>query len=214
VPEIITASPWPGLALWTVLYIGDYAMTLATARLYRTQSPEKIVFEGSFELTPVFQQDIDALRAVSPRFLVTLFAINLLLWVQWRVTAASASFSHYYLLILGMLIAPQLVIHIRHLRNYFLFATALGEEGLQGRMEYPRVVVLRLSSIEIGTFAGLYCILFLVTGSWFFFGGVITCAVLAWKHRRLAVAHLRGLAQAAERGDAADEGNHPDGLRS
>lgn len=39
---------------------------LACARLYRGQ--DKIVFEGSYEITSTDQADVDALRKVSPRF--------------------------------------------------------------------------------------------------------------------------------------------------
>src|SRR5262249_29585706 len=63
---------WSGLMVWVVLYVSDYSLTLACARLYRQGVCDKIVFEGSFELTPYFQADIDSLRAVSPRFLAAL----------------------------------------------------------------------------------------------------------------------------------------------
>ena len=48
------------------LFISDYVLTLACARLYRGQ--DKIVFEGSYEITSTDQADVDALRKVSPRF--------------------------------------------------------------------------------------------------------------------------------------------------
>jgi hypothetical protein len=59
-------SLWPGLAFWAVLYISDYYLTLTCARLYQRGVREKIEFEGSYEITPYFQADIDSLRAISP----------------------------------------------------------------------------------------------------------------------------------------------------
>jgi hypothetical protein len=57
---------WSGLAVWTALYASDYSLTLACARMYRHGVGEKIVFEGSYELTPYFQPDIDALKRSIP----------------------------------------------------------------------------------------------------------------------------------------------------
>jgi hypothetical protein len=32
---LLTQNPWPGMILWTLVYISDYAMTIASARKYR-----------------------------------------------------------------------------------------------------------------------------------------------------------------------------------
>jgi hypothetical protein len=47
-------------------------------------------------------------------------------------------------------------------------------------------MMLRMSAAEMLAFAGFFCVLLLVTGSWFMFGCAIGCAVTAWKHNRLA----------------------------
>jgi hypothetical protein len=64
--DALVESAWAGPLLWAALYVSDYALTIASARLYSRQ--DKIVFEGSFEITPQFQADVNALRRVSPRF--------------------------------------------------------------------------------------------------------------------------------------------------
>jgi len=60
-------SFWPGAVAWSVLYVSDYVLTLTCARLYQMGAKEKIVFEGSYELTPFFQKDINSLRKISHR---------------------------------------------------------------------------------------------------------------------------------------------------
>jgi hypothetical protein len=60
------ATPWPGLFVWVVLFISDYTMTLICARMYQAGAKEKLVIEGSYEITPYFQKDIDSLKVVSP----------------------------------------------------------------------------------------------------------------------------------------------------
>jgi hypothetical protein len=57
---------WPGLLLWAAVYSSDYAATILSARLYRAKAKEHLVFEGSYEVTPYFQKDVDSLRWVSP----------------------------------------------------------------------------------------------------------------------------------------------------
>src|SRR6266567_8413959 len=66
--DLFLTSLWPGLAVWIALYISDYSFTLKCARMYQGTVRDKIAFEGSYELTPIFQADIDSLRVISPRF--------------------------------------------------------------------------------------------------------------------------------------------------
>jgi len=74
----------PGLVAWTILYISDYSLTIACARLYQAGAREKIAFEGSYEITPYYQGDINALRSLSPRFLAALlFSLVWLSAVWW-----------------------------------------------------------------------------------------------------------------------------------
>ena len=76
-------TPWPGLAAWVLLYISDYTLTIVCARLYRAGVSEKVQFEGSFELTPYFQKDIDSLKRISWRFVLMLILTTLLLALVW-----------------------------------------------------------------------------------------------------------------------------------
>ena len=65
-------STWLGPAAWAALYVSDYFLTVACARLYGAQST--IAFEGSYEITPFFQADVNALRRISRRFVIALVA--------------------------------------------------------------------------------------------------------------------------------------------
>ena len=84
------------------------------------------------------------------------------------------------------MILLELAIHMRHVRNVVLFRALVGSEGVRGRIEYPRRLMLRMSSIEGLAFSGLFAVIFLFTGSWFVLGGAFTCLSLAAKHLRLA----------------------------
>jgi len=186
-PSLFFNNIWPGTVVWSLLYISDYALTIACARLYRVQ--EKIVFEGSYEITPFFQRDINSLRVVSPRFLAILVLTVTMLSVLWALTEQSTP--ELYQFALGSLIGVQLAVHMRHLRNLFMFRAINSTDEVHGRLEYARTLLLRMSSLECLAFSGLFLVLFIFTRSWFILGGATGCFSLAVKHRRLASKPLR-----------------------
>jgi hypothetical protein len=173
-------SPWIGPLVWAAVYISDYLMTLTCARMYQAQ--QSIVFEGSYELTPIFQADVNALRRVSPRFLIALLASTGYLVVVQR-TSSAAGLESLYAGVLGAMLLLQSAAHMRHFRNWFLFRNG---RALQGRLSYPRVLMLRTSAFELLGFSALYLLLFLVTSSVFILGGAVACGVFSLNHYRLA----------------------------
>ena len=186
-PEVFLRNLWPWLAVWVVLYISDYTLTLTCARLYQRGVKDKIAFEGSFEITPYFQRDIDSLRSISPRFVLALLASSFWVFVLWQLLAKSAP--QVYFFALGAVILVELAIHMRHLRNLFFFRAACSD-AVRGRIEYSRRVVLRLSFLELLGFSGLFFVLFAFTRSWFVMGGSVGCLVLACKHWSFARKHV------------------------
>jgi hypothetical protein len=181
------ASPWPGILVCTILFISDHAFTLACARMCQAAGVRQhFVFEGSYELTPFHQPDIDALRRVSPRFWFALLLPWLLLQLVWRIGNSASLSLPIYEFALGAIILMQLTIHVRHLRNYFLFRTMIAGEGVAGRMEYARRTILTQSAVEFFAFAALYAAVFILTMRWFVLGGAFACSVIGVEHRHLA----------------------------
>ena len=185
------AGPWLGLLMWAVLYTSDLVFTMTCARLYQQGAREFIVFEGSYEITPYYQNDVDKLRMFSPRFFLALVVSCALQAAIWYMTMRALYAPDMYFFALGAMVLIELTIHIRHVRNLFLFRALLGGHGIKGRLEYPRPIMLRLSSMEIVSFAILYAILFVVTDSWFLLGGAFACLSLAVSHRKLSRAFKR-----------------------
>jgi hypothetical protein len=103
-----------------------------------------------------------------------------------------------YLFTLGGSLLIECTIHVRHLRNLFLFRAILADNGIAGRIEYARPIMLRLSAEEFFAFAAAYAIIFLVTESWFVFGGVMTCVSTGINHRTLARRYIDAGASGAE----------------
>ena len=88
-PELFFQHTWIGIPVWALLYISDYTLTLICARMYQNGVRDKIAFEGSYELTPYFQRDIDSLRVISPRFVVALATTSILLIIVWWLAQLS-----------------------------------------------------------------------------------------------------------------------------
>jgi hypothetical protein len=178
------SSVWPGLTVWVLLYISDYALTIACARLYRGGVSEKLAFEGSYEITPFFQRDINSLRRISPRFLVMLFVTTFLMATVWYLSEQSTP--ELYVFLSGSMILLELTVHTRHLRNLFMFRAMGKSDCVRGRIEYSRPFILQMSSDELFIFSAFFLLLFVFTQSWFVLGGAMSCFSTAIKHRRLA----------------------------
>lgn len=181
-PDFFLRNLWPALSVWGVLYISDYFLTITCARLYRSGVNANVVFEGSYELTPFFQKDVDSLRRVSPRFVAALLLSEGWLAGCWLLFRPPLAFEF----VLGIMVLVEITVHIRHLRNLYLFRAINGTGSVRGRIEYSRALLLRMSSTEWLIFSGAYLLLFAFTTSWFILGGVIGCLSVAVKHQKLA----------------------------
>ncbi len=182
----MTTDLLPTLALWTAVYVLDYALTIHSARLYRAGANQHLTFGGSLELTPVFQKDVDQLRRVSPRFIFFLILSNLLLGMVWVLAVAVLPLPGVFALAAGSLILREVPILLRHARNLSLFQNARQPGALTGRLEYARWLVLKNSALELFTFAVFFGLIFALTRDWFWLGGALGCAALAFNHNRMA----------------------------
>ena len=180
--ELLVGRVWLARLIWAAIYISDYYLTIYAARLYQTGAKEHFVFEGSVELTPYFQEDVDKLRRFSPRFFLALALSSLALLVIWLAAVRLSDVPAMFSFAIGGMFLLEAAVHMRHIRNIALFQRARVAQGLKGTIEYTRWLTLKLSAIEILSFSGLFFLLFLVSGSWFFAGGTATCLATGLRH--------------------------------
>jgi hypothetical protein len=204
--DAIASSWWIGPGLWALAYVSDYCLTVAAARLYRRGAHDHYVFDGSYELTPVFQKDIDEVRWFSPTFAAFLVGTGaMLVGLQWA--ASYVELPEAYLVALGALLLVEVPIHLRHARNLIMFHV-MSKGQVTGRLAYPRWVVLRMSAMELGLFALLYALLFVGTQHWMLLGGALKTGRTALSHWKMAtvaeIARTERVA-AAEQVGAADK---------
>ncbi len=173
---------WILVMIWFLTYLSDYYLTILSSKLYQAYLKDHILFEGSLELTPVFQQDVDKLRLVSSAFLVRLFLSSLLLLLIWFLAVIYLGIPQLFYFGFGAIFLREVPVHLRHIRNLGLFYYSKLEGGLQGRLEYARWLTLKLSAVEIASFALLFAAFSILLESWFFFGGAVACLMLSVQH--------------------------------
>ncbi len=115
--SILIHNVWLAIIVWGIIYISDYYLTLYAAHLYQTHLKKFVVFEGSFELTPIFQKDVDSLRRISPRFIILLVLSFILIFLIWFLAVKFLNIPQLFYLAFGSLFLREAAIHMRHIRN-------------------------------------------------------------------------------------------------
>ena len=180
----LSTSPIPGVIIWIILYVSDYYLTIYSARGFREVG--HFHFEGSFELTPQYQKDIDALKPVSTRHVISLVLSSLFIVLIWWLTKRFPFFPWTYLLYLGMFLLLEIAVHLRHLRNISLIREIRKGGGVEGEIRYRKWFSYRISASEFYLYSALFLFFAVLTYSPFFLGGAIMCFATGVKHSRLA----------------------------
>ncbi len=170
------------ILLWVFVYVSDYFWTIRAARLYQGGANQHFGFGGSVELTPYYQKDVDRLNFVSLRFILMLILTSALILVIWVLAVSLVNLPALFSFALGSLVLMEAVVHARHFRNIFLFLKARDNQGITGKIEYERWLVLQSSSVEFFSSAIIYLFAFLITGSWFFAGGATGSLSVGMRH--------------------------------
>jgi hypothetical protein len=97
-----------------------------------------------------------------------------ILGVWWLAVHESCA-PNLFVFLMGYFLLLEVPIHMRHLRNLYLFHYARRPPGLKGRIEYSKDLSLRLSAVELIGFATLFLLVYSISGSHLFLGGVTAC---------------------------------------
>lgn len=166
---------------WAVLYALDYYLTILGARLVRQAG-----VGGSYELTPAFQKDIEALRLFSPQFMLRWAFSCLMLPVVWYLSVKTLGLPEIFLVVWGALVLREFAIYFRHVQNLYFYRQTHLSEGMRTSAQMPRWLTYQLSAVQLFTFAGLFLLLSLAANPWFFLGGVVSCLETGIQHWLLA----------------------------
>jgi len=176
----LISSPWYGVIFWVILYISDYYLTIYSARGFREIG--HFQFEGSMELTPQFQNDVDNLRPVSRRHILILFITSFMIFALWWMTHISYLVEWTYPLFLGIFLLLEVAVHFRHLRNIAIIREIRKNGGVEGKITYKQWFSYRNSANELYITGTFFLLVALLTYSLFFFGGALACYGTALRH--------------------------------
>lgn len=174
------------LAVWAIVYVADYYLTIIGAKLYRAGADRKLIIEGSYELNPVFQKDIDALRLLSPQFWLRLLISIPMISLVWLMAVPWLQMPQLFAVGIGAFVLREVPVLVRHVRNVHVFRHAASDTALQGQIRYARWFSLSAAVLELWQFAVLFGLIALLVQEWFFLGGVLGCVVEAARFGRLA----------------------------
>jgi len=177
---------WLGPLVTIVVYVSDYYLTIRSARLYHAGGKNHMEVEGSYELNPTYEADIDSLRLFSPRLLLTSLVTTVFLLAVWMLSVWEPLLPvEFYFFALGSFVCLQGPVHVRHMQNLVLFRHAVAGRGVTGSVKFDRWLSLEISAAGMGMAAAFFLLWFMLTGSWFLLGGAMSCAVVGLKQRQL-----------------------------
>jgi hypothetical protein len=180
----LTTNPWIGVILWVIIYTSDYYLTIYSARGFREMG--HFQFEGSLELTPQFQKEVDALKPFSSLHLTYMVVYSIAILLFFWITRFLSYLYWTYSLFLGMLLLVEVSVHLRHFRNISMIREYRKNGGIDGQIFYRRWFTYRISASELFAHAVLFLIVAVLSFSPFFLGGAIMCSATGFRHLRLA----------------------------
>jgi hypothetical protein len=172
------------LLLWVILYSADYYLTLWGNRLRNQYGKQHVEFEGSYELNPLYQRDIDRMVKLSPRFVLALITFAAVLSVIWWL-ARELEIPEIFALAAGMMVGMELAVIATHLQNITVFSAMKTPGAVEGKIKYARWVSLRIAVRNFAYWSLVYFVLFLLTGNWLLLGGTLSCAAVFLRFRRM-----------------------------
>jgi hypothetical protein len=160
---------------WTLTHAGAKAAALVKDRLS---------FEGSYELNPTWQAEVDGGRRFSWRA-VGVGAL-LIFAVAWgRLLVAIAGFPPaVFAAGLGMVMLVQAPILMQHAANLGAFRALLDPSAVQGGLRHSRWFVYEQAAWTFVRYAALWFALWVPSQQAFFLGGVASCLLVALRFRR------------------------------
>lgn len=178
----LLAHSWIAALAWIVMYTGDYYFTLWGSKLSSAQ--RFIEYEGSYELTPAYQDDIDKQRKFSPRFFIWLISGAFVLMAPGYM---DIGVPYVYGILVGYVILPELYVHLRHLNSITNYRWLLRpSHGISGKILLPRSYMYHQSFVSLAGFAVFIFLIFALTNSPILLGGGLCCLIHAYHHFSLA----------------------------
>ena len=180
--DILVGNPWLVALLWGLLSIFDFSATMLYSKAYREFLSVNITYEGGMEMNPAFEKDVQQLRWFSPRYLVSMLTVALLI-----VLAGWVFPTLWFEVLAGAALLLVLITDLRHIENLStVWFMKSDPDSFKGKIQQSYALSQR--RIAVGTFniGMLYLIVYFLVGRVFFFGGALICVLFALRHFSLS----------------------------
>lgn len=176
--DTLVERPWLVAVLWGGLSIIDFIATMVYSKAYREFLSGTVQYEHGVEMNPQFEKDVREVRWLSPRFIILMMSVVLLIGLvgTWLPVVWFEAFAGAALLLV-------LITDLRHIENLSVVCFLKSDpQGFKGRIEQS--YKLSQQRVAVGGFSigVLYLIVFLLTGRIFFAGGAFISILYAARH--------------------------------
>jgi hypothetical protein len=189
-----TGIDWGVLAAIVVAatFVLDLTLTLLGARASE-RVRDRWSVEGSYELNPRWQSQIDARRLLSPRFVLVAAGIPVVLIAERQLLLVAELDMTFFAAGIGAFLLLQAPTIMTHVANLTTLRDLADLTAFEGRVRLSRWFVYRESAWHYARFSALWLLLWVGSQQAFFLGGAFGCAVIATQHRHLGTLARAGI---------------------
>lgn len=165
--------------------------------------------EGSYELNPSWQAEIDAGRRFTWRLIGVAIVLAVLLLAMRYLTEFGELDLAFFAVGAGavlLLQAPTIMVHANNLQT---FRDLTDPTAITGSVRFSRWLVLRQAAWYLVRFAVLWLVLWVPSQQAFFLGGALSCAMFGVRLARLPTAARPAKASVAVPPPAPSAGDEP-----
>ncbi len=179
--DLLISKPWLLALIWAAMYIFDYASTLWLVQAYEEVSSRYVLYEHGLELNPNFEKEIAGRKRFSPKFMLALALVIVIILLSSLVGRLFTEF------LAGATLLTWSFVNTRHLRNYgYVWFLKRKPDALGGQQRQSYWFMQKMLSADALAFSLLYLFITLMAFRIFFLAGTLTCLALALRAYRLA----------------------------
>ncbi len=183
VEEAIIDQVWLALLLGFLFWTTDYYLAQYERYLYHAGVKERLVFEGLYDPAPTLTKMGRMSWLPSVRFLGGIQFLLLGIYAVWKIMVLEIQREEVFAFLIGGLILYRMATGIHRFHNIVLFRQVQKPDNLEGQATFSSRLGFTLFYIDLYAFTVLYLLLSLLEGSWFLFGGALTCLISSRKQR-------------------------------
>lgn len=180
--DTLVENSWLVALFWGMLSIFDFSATMIYSKAYREFLSTSITYEGGMEMNPVFERDVRQLRWFSPRYIISMLVVALLIALVGIWSPAV-----WFEMLAGAALLLVLITDLRHIENLrVVWFLKSDPDSFKGKIKQSYALSQR--RVVVGTFniGMLYLIVYFLVQRVFFLGGALICVLFAGRHLLLS----------------------------